>query len=809
MAEGMGVGAAVRRREDERLLKGRGRFTGDIALVGMKDIALVRSPLAHARIRAIRVPPEHQGAVFTWADLAKGGVKPIRAVSGLPGFKISDQPPLADGKVRFVGEPVAACVGRTRAEAEDIAALVEIDFEELPVNADTLESARAPKSKIHDHWSDNLFLEADTVVGDIETIAASAPIKVSRQIRMARQCMVPLEGKGVVAVWERQAEQLTVHTSTQMPHIVRQGLAECLGVDQGLIRVIAPDVGGGFGWKGLLQAEEVIAAWLARALDHPVRWTEDRREHLVAAANAREHRYDITAYADATGRLLGLDARVLVDAGAYSAYPFSACLEVGQVGSILPGPYDFAHYRCHAVSVCTNKPPIVPYRGVARTGVCFAIEQIMDAIAGAVGREPHEVRLLNLVPPEKMPFVNVTKKHFDSGDYPESMRRAVAAIDLAGIRKRQKKGEADGRRIGLGLAIYCEQAGHGTAVYHGWGIPMVPGHELAQARITPDGGIEIRVGLQSHGQSMETTLAQVAHQVLGVDISKIKVVHGDTGLTPFSTGTWGSRAAVMGGGAVAAACKVLVERATKIGAHLLQAKPGDAKFENGFVRAGLGHVPLAEIARVWYRAPQLLPSDVDPGGLDVTAGYKPKSDQGTFSYASHAVVVAVDTETGAVEILDYVVVEDAGVMLNPMVVEGQVLGGIAQGIGTALYEEVPFDAEGQPLASTFADYLVPGFPEIPPIRIVHMTTPSPLTEFGQKGIGEGGAIAPPAAICNAINDALKPLGATLTDTPMSPKRVFAAIAAAVPPVGGPTNGRRVTPLGVHSHDDSLAAGNKP
>ena len=778
MAEGMGVGAAVRRREDERLLKGRGRFVGDIALVGMKDIAFVRSPLAHARIRAIAIPPEHRGAVFAWSDMAKAGIKPIRAASSLPGFKVSDQPPLADNKVRFVGEPIAACLGRTRAEAEDIAAEVTVDFEELPVNADTLASARAPASKVHDHWSDNIFLEADTDVGDIAAIAERAPVKVSRQIRMARQCMVPLEGKGVVAAWERQAEQLTLHTSTQMPHIVRQGLAECLGVDQGSIRVIAPDVGGGFGYKGLLQPEEVVAAWLARTLDHPVRWTEDRREHLVAAANAREHCYEVTAYADAQGRLLGLDASAWVDAGAYSVYPFSACLEAAQLGSILPGPYDFAHYRCRTFSVCTNKPPIVPYRGVARTGVCLAIEQIMDAIAGAVGREPHEVRLINLVPPEKMPYVSVTRKHYDSGDYPESMRRAVAAIDLAGVRARQKTGEPDGRRIGVGLGVYCEQAGHGTAVYQGWGIPMVPGHEQAQARLTPDGGLELRVGLQSHGQSMETTLAQVAHQVLGVDIAKIKVVHGDTGLTPFSTGTWGSRAAIMGGGAVAAACKILVQRATRIGAHLLQAKTEDATFENSAVRAGPGSVPLAEIARVWYRAPQLLPPDVDPGGLEVTAGYKPKSDQGTFSYATHAAVVAVDTETGAVEILDYVVVEDAGVMLNPMVVDGQILGGVAQGIGTALYEEVPFDAEGQPLASTFADYLVPGFPEIPPVRIFHMTTPSPLTEFGQKGIGEGGGIAPPAAICNAINDALKPLGAVVTDTPMTPRRVFAAIAAA-------------------------------
>ena len=307
---------------------------------------------------------------------------------------------------------------------------------------------------------------------------------------------------------------------------------------------------------------------------------------------------------------------------------------------------------------------------------------------------------------------------------------------------------------------------------------MVPGHEQAQARLTPDGGLELRVGLHSHGQSLETTLAQVAHEMLGLDIAKVRLVHGDTGLTPFSTGTWGSRAAIMAGGAVAAACKRLLERATKIGAHLLQAKADDARYEKGAVHAGKCSVPLAEIARVWYRAPQLLPPDVDPGGLEVTAGYKPKSDQGTFSYATHAAVVLVDTETGAVEILDYVVVEDAGVMLNPMVVDGQILGGVAQGIGTALFEEMPFDAEGQPLASTFADYLLPGFPDVPPVRILHMMTPSPLTEFGQKGIGEGGGIAPPAAIGNAINDALRHLGARVSDTPFSPKRVFQAIQAA-------------------------------
>lgn len=774
MAHATGVGAKVRRKEDERLLRGRGRFVGDIALVGMKELAFVRSPVAHARIRGFDIPEEHRGAVFTWADMQADGVKAIRAVSGLQGFKASEQPPLADGKVRFVGEPVAVCVAATRAEAEDIAGQVFVDFEELPVNTDMLEAVKPGAPLVHEHWGDNVFLETN-VGGNIEAIAATAPVKVSRTIRTARQCMVPLEGKGVVANWDRQAEQLILTTATQMPHIVRAGLAECLGLDQGIIRIIAPDVGGGFGWKGLLQPEEVIAGWLSRRLDHPVRWTEDRREHLVAAANCREHHYEITAYADERGRLLGLEADAWVDAGAYSIYPFSACLEAAQVGSILPGPYDFNHYRCRTFSVCTNKPPIVPYRGVARTGVCFAMEQMIDAVADAVGREPWEVRAENLVPPEKMPFDNVTQKHFDSGDYPESVRRAVAAIDLPAVRARQTRGEPDGRFIGVGFATYCEQAAHGTAVYHAWGIPMVPGHEQAHARVTPDGGLELRVGVQSHGQSMETTLPQVACEVLGIDIAKIKLVHGDTGLTPYSTGTWGSRSMVMAGGAVATACRVLAKRLTRIGAHLLQANADEAELVDGVVRAGQASISIQDIAHTWYRAPQLLPPDVDPSGLEVTSGYKSKVDHGTFSYATHAAVVAVDTELGTVQILDYVVVEDAGTMVNPMVVEGQVYGGVAQGIGTALYEQMPYDSEGQPLASTFMDYLIPGFTEVPHVRIVHMLTPSPYTEFGVKGIGEGGAIAPPAALCNAINDALKPLGAVLTNSPMTPERILAAI----------------------------------
>src|SRR5438105_1562382 len=657
-ASSQGIGARVGRKEDDRLLRGRGQFVADIRLPGMKDIAFLRSPVAHARIRGISIPPAQRSSTFTAADLV--GVRPIRAVSGLRGFKVSEQPPLATDKLRHVGELAAMCVGPTRAQAEDLAASVTLDLEELPAVYDMLEARKSSTVLVHEHWGDNVFLETFIDV-DISK-AFDAPIKVSREIRTARQCMAPIEGRGVVAFWDTRLEQLTVYSACQMPHIVRTGLSECLGLEEGQVRIIAPDVGGGFGYKGILLPEEICLGWLAMRCSHPVRWIEDRREHLIAGANCREHHYRITAYAERDGRLRGIDCEAAVDSGAYSSYPFSACLEAAQIASILPGPYDFPAYRCRTFSVATNKCPILPYRGVARTGVCFALELVLDAIAREAGIEPHEVRERNLVRPEQMPFDNITNKHFDSGDYPQSVRRAVAAIDLPDIRTRQKRAQPHARLVGLGLATYCEQAAHGTSVYYGWGIPMVPGYEQASARLTPDGGLELRVGVHSHGQGLETTI-----------------------------------------------------------------------------------------------------------------GYKPGRDSGTFSYATHAAMVAVDPETGEVEILRYVIVEDGGKLVNPMIVDGQIYGGFAQGVGTALYEEMPFDRSGQPLASTLADYLLPAATEVPAPVIDHMETLAPYTEFGVKGIGEGGAIAPPAAIANAVNDALRPLGAELLVSPITPHRIVKAI----------------------------------
>ena len=770
-----GIGARVLRKEDARHLHGRGNFVTDMILPDQQEVAFLRSPVAHGRLRRVGKPQGYEDAVFVWGDLA--GVKPITSTSTLPGYQLSSQHPLALEKVRFVGDPVAMAVAPSRAEAEDLLELVELEIEDLPALVDALVVRDETSTRVHEEWPNNLFITMNYESG-FDAKAQGAPVVVEREASLSRQAMVPMEGKAVLAYWDERADQLVVYTSTQTPHMIRIGLAETLGIHEGQIRVISPDVGGGFGYKCILQPEEICVCWLALKFRRPFRYIEDRREHLTAGANARQHAYKLRAYADNTGRLLALDAEITIDGGAYSMWPYTVGLETGQATGNLPGPYEFRGYRCKTQCVATNKPGFLPYRGVARTGVCFAMELLMDALARKVGREPWEVRRDNLVPAAAMPYDNVAKKHYDSGDYQKALLTAKEKIGFEAVRARQQRGEPDGRLIGLGFASYCEQSAHGTSVFAAWGLSLVPGYDQATVRVTPGGGLEIRVGVHSHGQGMETTLAQVAHEVLGVDLGKIHVVLGDTGLTPYSTGTYASRSMVMAGGAVARASEALVPRLVTIGAHLMQCAANTARLEGGRIVGPQSSVTLQEIADTWYRLPYRLPPDVDLGGLEATMAYRPKVDTGAFSYASHAAVVAVDPELGHVEILDYVVVEDCGTLVNPMVVDGQMLGGAAQGIGTALYEESPYDANGQPLASTFADYILPGATEIPALRIFHMETPSPYTAYGIKGMGEGGAIAPPAAIFNAVNDALKGLGVEVNETPLTPRRLLAALERA-------------------------------
>jgi carbon-monoxide dehydrogenase large subunit len=765
----------VRRSEDRRYLDGEGEYLADLHVPGMAEVAFLRSPVAHGRIRSIEVPDEYRDQVFFPADIAFA--KPIVAVSAAKGFKASDYPPLTADKARFVGDLLAICIAPTRAEAEDIAATCVVDFDELPAVWDIDVALKPDAPRVHDAWADNVYIETRIQTGDLDAVRKAAAVTVRKKLRMGRHAGVSMECRGVLAHYNRRLDELVVYSSTQFPHVIRTIMAECLGISESKLRVIAPDVGGGFGPKNNFQPEELAVAALSMKLNRPLRWVEDRREHLTASPHAREHRYELTAYADPKGRILGLEAEVVVDAGAYSVWPWTASMEAGMSAGIMTGPYDISVYHARAVTVATNKSPLGPYRGVGRSGACFAIETLIDAVARAVNREPADVRIENLVPPEAMPYTSVTHKLYDSGDYPQCASRAREAIGLADIRARQQRPELDGRLIGVGMASYTEQSAHGTAEWVARGLPVVFGYEPALARFTPDGKLILFVGIQNHGQGLETTLAQVAHQELGIPVSDVIVRHGDSSVSPYGMGTFASRSMTMSGGAVSAACSILAEKIARIGAHLLQAPKDTVKLLNGKVHFGEQSVSFAEVAQAAFLHPERLPVGEEPA-LEANAVYQPGRSTGAFSYATHACTVAVDPGTGHVEILDYVVCHDCGTMVNPMIVEAQVVGGVAQGLGTALYEEIPYDDNGQPLASTFLDYAIPGSPEVPDVRVLHMETPSPHTRFGIKGMGEGGAIAPPAAVVNAINDALRPLGVEIGETPATPDRVLRQIVAA-------------------------------
>ena len=769
-----GVGASVHRNEDARLVNGNGVFLADLEIPGTLEAAFVRSPVAHARIGDIKIPERFRAQVFTAEDL--GFMRPIVAATDDNQFQSTEYFALAKEKVRFVGEMIAVCIATTRAQAEDIAQACEVDLEELTPVWDMDMATVADAPLVHEHWRDNLYIETKATAGDIEAARANAAVSVKRSLRMGRHGGVPLECRGVLAHRDRRLNELTVYSSTQFPHVLRTCLAGALDIAESEVRVIAPDVGGGFGIKGNFNPEELAIAALSTKLDRPVRWVEDRRENLIASPHAREHRYEITLHADNDGRLLGVEAEIRVDAGAYSVWPWTAAMEAGMVVGILPGPYHVPAYHASSQSICTNKSPLGPYRGVGRTGACFAMDTAMDSLARALGRDPTEVRLVNLVTAADMPYQSITGKQYDSGDYPAAARKALEAIDIDAIRARQSSGESDGRRIGFGMSCYTEQTAHGTAEWVSRGLPVVFGYEPALARLTPDAKLILHVGIQNHGQGLETTLAQVACEELGLAVADVVVRHGDSSMSPYGMGTFGARSMTMAGGAVSVACRELAEKVKRIGAHLLQSTAEAVTLADGRVHGPAGSVPLAEVAESATLHPERLPEGEEPG-LDVAAVYEPARSTGAFSYATHACVVALDPGTGEIEILDYVVVHDCGRMVNPVIVEAQVVGGVAQGLGTALFEEIPYDNNGQPMASTFLDYMIPGCAEVPDIRVLHIETPSPHTRYGIKGLGEGGAISPPAAIINAVNDALRDLGAEINQTPVTPMRVLEAIEA--------------------------------
>jgi carbon-monoxide dehydrogenase large subunit len=773
-----GVGASPLRKEDARHLAGRGLFVSDIPPGNVWEAAIVRSPVAHGYLRAIDTSVVPAGChVLSAADFPDIG--PIRAVPRVPGFKASDFPIFATDKVRYVGQPIAICLAPTRAEAEDIVQTIPLDIDELPAITEMRDATTRIDPLIHESWGDNVYIERKVTGGDIDAARDAAEITVTNEFRMNRHAAIPLEGRAALAMWDSRRDELTLNMATQGPHLMRVGIAEILGLKERQLRLVSPDVGGGFGSKNRLMPEEIMVAAAALKTGRPVRWLEDRRENITANNQAREHWYRITAYAEKTGRILGIEAELIVDAGSYSIWPSGPFMETGMAARNLPGPYRIPALSVDTWTVATNKPPLGPYRGVARPGACFAIERTLDEVARAVGRDPYEVRRENMVSADEMPFTGAGGMRFDNGDYPESVQKAADAAGMAAVRERQSHGAEGGRLIGIGFASYSEQTAHGTQEWKLRGTPVIPAFETATARMCADGSLELLVGIHSHGQGMETTLAQIACQELGLTLDDVIVRYGDTAVSPYGNGTFASRSIVMAGGASANACRTLAGRIKHIGAHLLQCDPADAVLRDGSVFGGDASVTVAEIARTAHIRQDLLPDDADPT-LEETAVYEPEVTSGVFSYSTHAAVVLVDPETGEVEIENYAIAEDCGTVVNPMIVDGQIYGGVAQGLGTALFEEIPYDEYGQPQASTFADYHWPGPTSLPQFRIAHMVTPAEGTEYGMKGMGEGGAIAPPAAVANAIRDALLSAGidAAICETPMTPRRVYNAIQAA-------------------------------
>jgi carbon-monoxide dehydrogenase large subunit len=768
------IGASLLRKEDARHLLGHGLFIADVRMHGMQDIAFVRSQMAHAAIRQVTKPEADAGSVFTLDDL--GPLHILEAGPELAAHRHSPYPALSDGIVRYAGQPIAACMKPTRAQAEDLADQVGVDLQELPAVVDCVEAMRVGSPRLFESWPDNAYITSTVAEGD-PIVIQSAPIRLRRQFRMNRQATVSLECRGVLAYWDHRNDELVVHLSTQGGHVMRLGLSQALGLPENKLRVIAPDVGGGFGGKNRLMPEDIAVCAIAMKVGHPVRWIEDRREHLLASVHCRDHFYNLTIAADRDGTLLGIEGDVYIDAGAYSLWPTGSFMEASMASRNLTGPYRIRHLNLKTYTVATNKAPMGPYRGVARPGACFAIERLVDEVARELKREPFDLRRQNIVTSSELPYETAAGMRLDTGDYTESLDTAREMIGFEAIRARQEKGEPDGRAIGVGFAFYTEQSGHGITEWAKRKSRVAPGYESANARMLPDGSLMLHVGVQNHGQGHETTLSQIAAHELALDPSQISVRYGDTATAPFGFGTFASRSIVFAGGAVARTCRILAEKIRRIGAHLLQTDFANTRLEAGSVQGPRGSVSFAEIAYAANVRQEHLPAGMDPL-LDATATYEPKETGGVFAYGTHAVVVAVEPDTGAIEILDYAVSEDCGVMINPMIVDGQVQGGIAQGIGTALYEEIPYDEQGQPLATTFGDYMVPCAPEIPMVRVAHMVTPALATEYGVKGLGEGGAIAPPAAIANAVGDAFRKIGASFNETPLTPRRVSDAVERA-------------------------------
>jgi carbon-monoxide dehydrogenase large subunit len=779
-AEPRKVGARVLRREDPRLLTGRGSYVSDVELPDLVHVAFVRSTRGHATIEAVDAGEARRTpgvvAVLTAEDL-EGVARPMRATSGTPGYQDCDTPILATGKVRMAGEPIAAVVAESRYQAEDGAAAVSVAYRDLPL-ALSIEAALADGApRIHDEVEGNLFNFFEHETGGVEEAIDGAEHAIGLEIRQQRYAAVALEGRVAIASFDRGRGTLTAWLSTQVPHIARTALSRHLDLPEARVRVIAPDMGGGFGPKCVTYQEDIVVAAASRILGRPVKWVSDRVEDLQTTVHGREQLCRIRAGASADGRVGAVSADIYAANGAYAPWPYTAALDSGQASDNVTGPYDIPLYKRRVHAVVTNQTPMGPYRGVGRVLACFAIESVMDELARRLDMDPLEVRRRNLV--TSHPHETATGLRFESGDYPRMLDMLEDAMDWKRIRAEDAAARERGTFRGSGVAAFVEHSAYGAQAIGARELTMTPGYDSSSVRMEHDGTVRVAVGLHNHGQGHETTIAQIAAEELGIEPGAVEVVWGDTAVVPYGNGTWASRSTVTCGGATILAARDLRERIKQVAGHMLEIGPDDLQVADGRVAARGApsrSVGVAEVARRAIHEPHLLPEGAEPG-LHVTRQFMPP-DPGTFSSAAHAARVEVDIETGGVRILRYVVVEDCGTVVNPMIVEGQVQGGVAQGAGGALSERLAYDEGGTLVTTSLMDYLMPLATDVPAIDVLHLESPSPDVPGGFKGMGEGGAIAAPVAIVGAINDALSPFGIVATHTPADPDWIVRAVREA-------------------------------
>ncbi|MFL5818795.1 MAG: xanthine dehydrogenase family protein molybdopterin-binding subunit [Conexibacter sp.] len=762
------VGRALPRREDRPLLTGSGRFIGDMALPGMVHAAFLRSPMAHARITAVDVgqaaaaPGVHAAVAAAQLPLA-----PLHTPIANPDAWSPPRPLLADDRVRFVGEPVAVVVADDAYLAEDAAELVEVDYEGLPVVGDPVAACEPDAPRLHDAHP-NAIYDHRFEHGEPDAAFARAAIVVEREFRNPRLSATPMEGRGVLAAPE--GDGVVVWSSSQGPHRLATLLAELLELDQAQVRVVCPDIGGGFGQKAHVYPEEVVVAWLALKLQRPVRWLEDRVENLLASSHARDQRVRVRVGADAEGRLLAIEADVVCDQGAYGMFPHGHLLEALGTPAMIPGPYRLEHYRFRSRAVATNKAPEGAYRGVGLPVSAFVHERVMDILAGELGIDRAEIRRRNLLTRDELPRVTPTSQRYDSGDYPAALERALELADYSGHLERRDAARAEGRLSGLGISCYVEYTGVNSNVFQGRGMVGIAGYDGAHVALEESGTVRVWTTLPAIGQGNETTFAQVVADAVGTDVERVAIALPDTSVGGLhGTGTFASRSAISGSGAIIEAGGELRRRLLEDAAERLDTSPGELELRGDEV--GVVGSPERAIAL------RDLLADAPPERYRVSATFDPPAL--AYPYATHVVEVEVDPDVGSVEIVRYVIVEDCGTVINPLVVEGQIHGATAQGIGGALLEELVYGEDGQLITASLMDYLVPTASEMPAFEVDHLAIPAPDNPTGVKGVGEGGTLAPPGALANAVGDAV---GHEMNELPLRPETVRAAAQRQLSPL---------------------------